>query len=59
MLGLLNRFLKDETMAINPWIVLWGGGYLLILFVPHSVTTFFNRGGKAVALTSNRKTFPM
>ena len=38
VLGLLNRFLKDETMEKNP---------LSSLFVPQNMTTFLNRGAKA------------
>ena len=39
VLGLLNRFLKDETMENNP---------LSSLFVPQNMTIFLNRGAKAV-----------
>ena len=61
MLGLLSQSLKDETMAINPWTISSDGGggeSLLMLFVPHSITTFLNRSGKAVSLTQD-KTYPM
>ena len=52
MLGLLNLFLKDEPIAINPWTLSWGGG--LMLFIPHSMTVFFNLGGEALSLTHHK-----
>ena len=52
-LGLLNQFLKDETIAISPSVISWVES-LLMLFVPQSMTTFFNPDVKPISLTRRR-----